>query len=111
MQTSAKEHTVIIVTLILKLNVSIVETFVSLIQKHSDCKNFEEVTTKLTKTHSVTLAICKTCDDLVAKTPERRLLNVRNLVAAEARYHVPLKSCPKVREERSPNINTKIHVI
>ena len=79
--------------------------------KHPDCKNFEEVTTKLTKIHSVTLAICKTCDDLVAKTLERRLLNVSNLVAAEARYHVPLKSCPKVREERSPNINTKIHVI
>ena len=51
--------------------------------KHPDPKNFEEVRTKLIKIHSVTLDICKTRDDLVAKTMESRLLNVNDLVASK----------------------------
>ena len=60
--------------------------------KHPDRKNFEKVRTKLTKIQSVTLDICKTRDDLVAKTIESRLINVSDLVAAEARYHVPCRT-------------------
>ena len=41
------------------------EIFVS-----SRSQTFEEVRTKLTKIHSVTLDICKIRDDLVAKTIE-----------------------------------------
>ena len=74
--------------MILKLNV-IVEIFYP---KHPDRKNFEEVRTKLTKIHSVTLDICKTRDDLVAKTIESRLLNVSDLVGAEAKYHIPCRT-------------------
>ena len=37
-----------------------------------DGKHFEEVRTKLTKIHSVTLDICKTRNDLVAKTIHSR---------------------------------------
>ena len=60
--------------------------------KPPDRKNFEEVRTKLTKIHSATLDICKILDDLVTKTIESRLLNVSDLVAAEARYHIPCRT-------------------
>ena len=81
--------------------------------KHPDCKNFEEVRTKLTKSRSVTLDIFKTCDDLVAKTIESRLLNVSDLVAAEARYHVPCRTnfenpVPKFEKRRRPTSIQKL---
>ena len=72
--------------------------------KHPDLKNFEVVRTKLTKIHSVTIDICKTRDDLVPKTIESRLLNVNDLVAAEARYHVPHRTS---FENSVPNFEKK----
>ena len=75
---------------------------------HPDRKNFGG-RTKLTKIHSVTLDICKTCDHLVAKTIDSRLLNVSDLVAAEARYHVPCRTSfgnpvPKFEKESCPTL-------
>ena len=82
-------------------------------QKHPDRKNFEEVRTKRTKIHSVTLDIYKTRDDLVAKTIESSLLNVSDLVAAEARYHVPCRTnfenpVPKFEKKGRPTSTQKI---
>ena len=56
--------------------------------KHPYSNNFEEVITKDTIIHKNTLAICKNADDKQAKSTERRLLVVNDLVAAEAKYHV-----------------------
>ena len=72
--------------------------------KHPDRKNFEEVRTKHTKIHNATLEICKNRDDLVAKTIESRLLNVNDLVAVEARYHV---SCRTNFENPLPKFEKK----
>ena len=81
--------------------------------KHPDRKNFEEVRTKLTKIHSVTLDICQTRDDLVTKTIESGLLNVSDLVEAEAKYHVPCRTnfenpVPKFEKRRRPTSIQKL---
>ena len=81
--------------------------------KHPDRKNFEQVRTKLTKIHSVTLDICKTRHDLVAKTIESRLLNVSDLEAAEARYHIPCRTnfenrVPKFEKKGGPTSTQKL---
>ena len=55
--------------------------------KHSDRSEIHKVETLETKIHAHTLDICKGRNDLDAKNIERRLLNVSDLVAAEARYH------------------------
>ena len=84
-QSSAKKLALRMVTLILKLNVSILEIFSLFYQKQPDLKNCEEVT-KLASKLSITRA------DLIAKTIESRLLNVSDLMVAEARCHVPSRS-------------------
>ena len=67
-------------------------------------KQTVEIFVSLIQNNQITLGICKTRDDLVAKTIESRLLNVSNLVTAEARYHVPCRTSFE-------NFNTKINFI
>ena len=81
--------------------------------KHPDRKNFEKVRTKLTKIRSVTLDNCKTRDDLVFKTIGSRLLNVSDLVTAEARYHIPCRTnfenpVPKFEKKGRPISTQKL---
>ena len=54
---------------------------------HPDRKAFEVVSTKDTKIYSGTLKIYGSRQDTYTKNIERHLLSVRDLVAAEARYH------------------------
>ena len=84
--------------------------------KHPDRKNFEEVRTKLTKIHSVTLDICQNRDDLVTKTIESGLLNVSDLVEAEAKYHVPCRTnfenpVPKFEKKGRPTSTQKLMLL
>ena len=72
--------------------------------KHPDRRDFEEVTTKYTKIYIKTLELCKSREDAYAKTIERRLLSVNDLVAAEARYH---KSCRSTFENILPKRSSK----
>ena len=78
--------------LILKCNVFTVNILVSLIKKHPDRNKFEEVRTKGTGIHRATLEICMKRDDKLGKTIESRLLNVSDLVAAEAKYHIACRT-------------------
>ena len=72
--------------------------------KHPDFNNFEEVITKDTIIHKNALAICRNTDDKQAKSTERRLLVVNDLVAAEAKYHVLCRvNCEKpVPQNQTP---------
>jgi len=56
--------------------------------KHPDRNKFIEVRTISSNIHKLTLTICKACDDEATKTVENRVINVHDLVAAEARYHI-----------------------
>ncbi|CAK8676674.1 unnamed protein product [Clavelina lepadiformis] len=57
-------------------------------ERHPDRNKFEEVRTKSSGIYYVTLALCQSRDDELAKTVQARLLSAHDLVAAEARYHV-----------------------
>lgn len=54
-------------------------------RKHRDTHDFEEVSTIDTKIFIKTLELCKSREDNFAKTIERRLLSVSDLVAAKAK--------------------------
>ena len=59
--------------------------------KHPDRNKFEEVRTKDIAIYKLTLNIFKIRKDDLAKHIELRLLQINDLVAAEARYHVTYK--------------------
>ncbi|XP_076800982.1 uncharacterized protein LOC143445626 [Clavelina lepadiformis] len=61
-------------------------------ERHPDRNKFEEVRTKSSGIYYVTLALCQSRDDELAKTVQARLLSAHDLVAAEARYHVPCRT-------------------
>ncbi len=63
------------------------EKLCSFDSKHPDRDPFIKVTTKDTAIHHYTMNICKSRQDSLSKSIEMRLLNVSDLVAAEARYH------------------------
>jgi hypothetical protein len=56
--------------------------------RHPERNTFIEVRTKSTKIHHATLNLCKERKDFLSKTIEARILNINDLVAAEARYHI-----------------------
>ena len=73
-------------------------------KKHPSRTVFKKVGTKDTKIYSNTLEICKKRDDLYSKNIERRLLNVSDLFAVEARYH---SSCRSSFENPAPKFPSR----
>ena len=57
-------------------------------EKHPDRNRFEEVRTKGTGVHKTTLELCRSRDDKIAESIYARLVNINDLLAVEARYHV-----------------------
>ncbi|XP_065674292.1 uncharacterized protein LOC136091193 [Hydra vulgaris] len=56
--------------------------------RHPERNNFIEVRTKSSKIYHATLELCNERNDFLSKTVEARLLNINDLVAVEARYHI-----------------------
>ena len=56
--------------------------------RHPERNNFIEVRTKSSKIYHATLELCNERNDFLSKTVKARLLNINDLVAVEARYHI-----------------------